>query len=87
MLAAETDLSNTLFLPMSAPDAVDGSSTGIAMCQIAPAIQSPPMSLIGTLRTSMSTLSLSAFGGKADIRHTHIIVTLNSKNQAQKEAR
>jgi hypothetical protein len=48
MLAAETDLSNTVFLPMSAPDAVDGSSTGIAMCQIAPAIQSPPMSLIGT---------------------------------------
>jgi hypothetical protein len=27
---------------------VDGSSTGIAMCQIAPAIQLPPMSLIGT---------------------------------------
>jgi hypothetical protein len=33
---------------MSAFDAVDGSSTGIAMYQIAPAIMSPPMSLIGT---------------------------------------
>ena len=33
---------------MSTLDAVDGSSTGIAMCQIAPAIQSPSMSLIGT---------------------------------------
>jgi hypothetical protein len=67
MLAAETDLSNTVFLPMSAPDAVDGSSTGIAMCQIAPAIQSRPMSLIGTLQTSMPTLTMSAHGGEGDI--------------------
>ncbi len=28
----------------SAYDAVDGSSTGIAMCHITPAIQTPPMS-------------------------------------------
>jgi len=52
---------------MSANDAVDGSSAGIAMCQIAPAIQSPPMSLIGTLPTLMPTLSMSALGGEADI--------------------
>jgi hypothetical protein len=33
---------------MSTYDPVDGSSTGIAMCQIAPAIQTPAMSGIGT---------------------------------------
>jgi hypothetical protein len=32
----------------TAYDAVDGSSTGIAMCEIAPAIQIPPMSADGT---------------------------------------
>jgi hypothetical protein len=47
---------------MSAFDAVDGSSTGIAVHQIAPAIQSRPMSLIGTLQTSMPTLTMSAQG-------------------------
>jgi hypothetical protein len=51
----------------SVVDAVDGSSTGIAMCQIAPVIQLPPMSLIGTLQTSLPTLSMSALGGKADM--------------------
>jgi len=33
---------------MSAYDAVDGSSTGIAMCLIAVSYDEPPMSLVGT---------------------------------------
>jgi hypothetical protein len=53
---------------MSVHDAVDGSSTGIAMCQIAPAIQSPPMSLIGTKRTCPARHIKSVLGGKADIK-------------------
>jgi hypothetical protein len=53
---------------MSAYDAVDGSSTGIAMCQIAPAIQTPPMSPIGTKRKCHRRLATSAFEGLTDIR-------------------
>jgi hypothetical protein len=37
--------------PMSAFDAVDGSSTGIAMRHIAVVIREQPMSLIGTKQT------------------------------------
>jgi hypothetical protein len=48
-------------------DAVDGSSTGIAMCQIAASIQSPSMSLIGTKQTLIATPSMSALRGKVDI--------------------
>ena len=44
-------------------DAVDGSSTGIAMCEIAPAIQSPPMSACGTKRKCHRRLATSANEG------------------------
>jgi hypothetical protein len=53
---------------MSSSDAVDGSFTGITMCPIAPAIQSPPMSLIGTKRTCPARHIMSVLGGKADIK-------------------
>jgi hypothetical protein len=36
---------------MSAIDAVDGSSTVIAMCHISPSIDEAPMSLVGTKQT------------------------------------
>jgi hypothetical protein len=47
---------------------VDGSSTGIAMCQIAASIQSPSMSLIGTKRTCPARRVMSVLGRKADIK-------------------
>ena len=51
----------------SAYDAVDGSSTGIAMCQIAASIQSPSMSLIGTKRTSAEARDMSALPPKGPV--------------------
>ncbi len=49
---------------MSAIDAVDGSSTGIAMCHIRGVRMSP----IGTKRTCPAHHMMSVLGGKADIK-------------------
>jgi hypothetical protein len=51
---------------VSVIDAVDGSSTGIAMFHSA-VLQ---MTVIGTKQTLCAPLSMSAFGGKADIEFT-----------------
>ena len=55
---------------MSVFDTVDGSSTGIAMRQIAVVIQEQRMTANGTKQTLCAPLSMSAFGGKADIEFT-----------------
>ncbi len=52
----------------SVVDAENDSSTGIAMCQIAPAIQTPRMSAIGTKRKCQRRPATSAIGGLTDIR-------------------
>jgi len=43
---------------MTDVDAVDGSSTGIAMCQIVRSYEEPPMSLVGT-KQPVSELSMN----------------------------
>ncbi len=53
---------------MSAPDAVDGFSTGIAMRGITVVIRDWRMSPIGTKRTCPARHIMSVLGGKADIK-------------------
>ena len=52
---------------MSAFDAVNGSSTGIAMCHILVFLGKYRMSAIGTKQTFQPVRLMSAFGGKADM--------------------
>jgi len=52
---------------MSAHDAMDGSSTGIAMCHIAVAVAEWQMSLLGTKQTFQPVRLMSALPPKAEI--------------------
>ncbi len=72
---------------MSALVAVDGSSTGIAMCQIAVSVDNLPMSPFGTKRKCHRRVSTSAFGRITDIHRDGLSLSRRLRLARQNNSR